>query len=68
MSRRLRLTAFICLLSLSLLACEPVLAVGWQEILIVFALLTFLVGPTLYNLYQRWEKFKANIRPKDKNK
>jgi len=61
-----RLTIFLSILGVSLLACEPVFAIGWQEILIVLALLVFLIGPPLFNLYRRWEKFKSDIKPKDK--
>ena len=66
MNQPKRLVIFISVLGLSLLACQPVFAVGWQEVLIVFALLAFLIGPPLYNLYRRWEKFKADIKPKNK--
>ena len=61
-----RLTIFLSILGVSLLACEPVFAIGWQEILIVLALLVFLIGPPLFNLYRRWEKFKSDTKPKDK--
>jgi hypothetical protein len=61
-----RLTIFLSILGVSLLACEPVFAIGWQEILIVLALLVFLIGPPLFSLYRRWEKFKSDIKPKDK--
>lgn len=61
-----RLAIFVSILGLSLLACQPVFAIGWQEVLIVFVLLAFLIGPPLYNLYQRWEKFKSDIKPRKK--
>lgn len=61
-----RVAIFVSIMGLSLLACQPVFAIGWQEVLIVFALLAFLIGPPLYNLYRRWEKFKSDIKPKKK--
>ena len=58
---RRRIALSLSLLAVSLLACEPVLAVGWPEILIISGLVVFLLGPPLYKLYRRWEKFKADL-------
>jgi hypothetical protein len=66
MNQHKRLIILVSVLGLSLLACQPVFAIGWQEVLFVFALLAFLIGPPLYNLYRRWEKFKSDLKPKNK--
>lgn len=64
MRRRIVLT--LSLLALSMLACEPVIAIGWPEILFIGVLFVFLLGPPLYKLYRRWEKFKADLKQKEK--
>ena len=65
---RRRIALSLSLLAVSLLACEPVLAVGWPEILIISGLVVFLLGPPLYKLYRRWEKFMADLKQKDKRR
>jgi hypothetical protein len=37
----------------ALLACRPVIALGWQEIAIIFVLGAILLGPPVYRFYQR---------------
>ncbi len=44
-------------LLLAMLACEPVIAIGWQELLILFLLFAFLLGPPIYKFIRRVEKF-----------
>jgi hypothetical protein len=41
----------------SLLACEPVFAIGWREIGIIFLLVAFVFGPPAYRFLRRMEKF-----------
>jgi hypothetical protein len=50
------------ILLLSMLACEPVFAIGWREILFVIILGAFLLGPLLYRFLRRLE----NIRRRKK--
>ncbi|HKI55102.1 MAG TPA: hypothetical protein VJ987_13325 [Anaerolineales bacterium] len=50
-------------LLLSMLACEPIFAVGWREILIVLLLAAFLLGPPIYRFFRRLER---SGRQKDK--
>jgi hypothetical protein len=52
-------------LLLSTLACRPVIAIGWQEFLIFFVLLTLELGPPLYRFVQRIENFRRRQK-KDK--
>ncbi len=44
-------------LLLSALACEPIIAVGWNELLILLLLFVFLLGPPLYRFVRRLEEF-----------
>jgi hypothetical protein len=52
-----KIIAGLCVLVLSTLACEPVIAIGWREIFIVLGLIVFLFGPPLYRLVRRIEIF-----------
>jgi len=42
-------------LMLTALACEPVIAIGWRELFIVFVLMAFLFGPPVYRFIRRIE-------------
>jgi len=55
--------AGISILLLNTLACEPVIAIGWKEILFVVILLAFLFGPPVYRLIRRIEN---SLKQKDK--
>jgi hypothetical protein len=44
-------------LILTALACRPVLAISWNEFLIVSILFVTLLGPPLYRLMRRVEEF-----------
>ena len=55
MNRKLSLA--FALLLLSTLACEPVFVIGWQELFLFFLLIAILLGPPLYRLLRRMEKF-----------
>ena len=39
------------------LACRPVIAISWNEFLIISGLIAVLLGPSLYRLIRRAEKF-----------
>jgi hypothetical protein len=47
----------------SILACRPVLAIGWGEFLILLVLIAILIGPPIYRALQRIENSR---RQKDK--
>jgi hypothetical protein len=47
------------------LACRPVIAIGWEEFLLLFVLVAFLLGPPLYRFMQRIENFRRRQK-KDK--
>jgi hypothetical protein len=59
-----RILPALGLLGLSLLACRPVMTVGWLEILILFALVTFLFGPLLFRIFTWWQKYKSDQHDK----
>ena len=50
-------------LVLSTLACAPVIAIGKNELLCLLVLILVLLGPPLYRLVRRLEKY---INQKDK--
>lgn len=41
-----------------ILACEPVFAIGWGELLLLFFLFVLLLGPPLYRLIRRIEELR----------
>jgi hypothetical protein len=49
-------------LLLSLLACRPVFAIGWNEILIIGFLVALLIGPLLFRLGRIWSKYQESER------
>ena len=59
------LWAGLSVLCLSVLACEPVIAIGWRELFIVFILIIFLVGPPMYRFIRQIEIYRQQKR-KDK--
>jgi hypothetical protein len=63
-----RIVAASGLLGLSLLACRPVMTVGWVEILILFVLVAFLFGPLLYRIFTWYQKFKSDQSGKENRK
>jgi hypothetical protein len=54
-----------CITALSVLACRPVLAISWNEFLIIGLLFTVLLGPAVYRLVRRVEDF---FKSRQKNK
>ena len=49
---------------LSLLACRPVFAIGWGELLILFLLVAFLLGPILLKLARAWNAYQESLKNK----
>jgi hypothetical protein len=43
-------------LVLGMLACQPVLAIGWREGVLIFLLIALLVGPPVYRFWRRLEE------------
>ncbi len=50
-------------LFLSAVACQPVIAIGWNELLLLIILLTVLLGPPIYGLAG---KVRCKLKQRDK--
>jgi hypothetical protein len=55
MSKKLFIGLLAILISTA--ACEPVIAIGWKEMLFVFIVVAMLFGPPLYRFIRRVEHF-----------
>jgi hypothetical protein len=51
-------------LILSLLACRPVFAIGWGEMVILFLLVAFLLGPVLLKFARAWNAYQESLKKK----
>jgi hypothetical protein len=54
-------------LLLSALACRPVMTIGWQEIIVLVAILLVLMGPPLFRLYKRFDEYRNWRTTQDKD-
>jgi hypothetical protein len=45
-------------LMLSTLACQPVLAIGWREMVLILLMIVLLIGPPAYRFLRRLEKWR----------
>ena len=59
------LRAGMAMLMLSLLACRPVFAIGWSELIILLVLIGFLLVPILFRLARSWQAYQES-KKKDK--
>jgi hypothetical protein len=50
------------ILLLALLACRPVMAIGWEELLAIALIIAFLLGPVLFRLARAWVKFQESLK------
>ncbi len=53
-------------LSLNLLACRPVFAIGWTELIILTIIIIFLLGPYLLKIYRTYDKIKKAGQDEEK--
>lgn len=51
-------------LVLGLLACRPVFAIGWSELVILFLIIAFLLGPLLLKLARAWDAYQKSQKKK----
>jgi hypothetical protein len=51
-------------LLLGLLACRPVFAIGWGELVILFLIIAFLLGPLLLKLVRAWDAYQKSHKKK----
>jgi hypothetical protein len=49
------------------LACRPIIAIGWPELIILVVLIAFLLGPLLFRLYRILDKVQR-VRRAEENK
>ena len=65
-----RISIYLAILSFGLipLACRPVIAIGWPEILILVILIAFLLGPTLFKLYRFLDRVRRVGQAEEKKK
>jgi len=62
-----KLAGLVALL-LGLLACRPVFAIGWPELLILFVLVAVLLGPLMFRLYRFLDKVRKASEAEKKKK
>ncbi len=48
----------------ALLACRPVLTIGWKEIFVLAIILLIFLAPTLFRFYKRYKEFKKYEKKK----
>ena len=65
MSLQRRFVIFVTLLSL--LACRPVLTIGWGEFFFFGLILLVFAGPSLWRFYQRYQRFKENDKDEERS-
>ena len=66
MSKSKPIPIYLTVLLLSLLACRPIFAIGWTELIILLVIIIFLLGPYLLRLYRAFDKLKKGIKDEDK--
>ena len=55
-------------LFLSLLACRPIIAIGWTEIIIILVLVAVLMGPLLFRIYRFIDRINRVSKEEEKKK
>jgi hypothetical protein len=62
-------TLQIATLLLAGLACRPVFAIGWSELLILLVIIAVLLGPLMLRVYRTLEALRKNQdKPENKKK
>lgn len=61
---------FIAIISFGIpaLACRPIVAIGWPELVILIILIAVLLGPLLFRLYRFLDKVQKISRAEEKKK
>jgi hypothetical protein len=52
------------MLLLSLMACRPVFAIGWEELVVVAGIIALLLGPFLLRLGRSWHAYQESKKKK----
>lgn len=55
----------IFVLALGFLACRPVIAIGWVELLILIVIIIFLFGPYLLRIYRTYETLQKEDKSEE---
>ncbi len=63
-----RLSLFLSALILSLLACRPIIAIGWPELIILVVLVGILLGPLMFRIYRFLDKVRKVSQSEKKKK
>lgn len=65
-----RYLIFIAILSFGIpaLACRPIIAIGWPELIILIVLIAVLLGPLFFRLYRFLDKVQKISRAEEKKK
>jgi type II secretory pathway pseudopilin PulG len=50
------------------LSCEPVIAIGWPELVILFVIIVILLGPLMFRLYRFLDKVQKASKAEEKKK
>ena len=68
--RMKRIPAFLAPLSigLMLLACRPIIAIGWPELILLVILIGVLLGPLMFRLYRLIDKIQKANKAEEKKK
>jgi hypothetical protein len=56
--RRIYIFTGISAILSGLLACRPVFAIGWVELLVIFLILAVLLGPLLFRFWRSLSDFR----------
>jgi len=51
-----------------MLACRPVIAIGWPELIILVVLISVLLGPLMFRLYRFLDKVRKVGQAEEKKK
>jgi hypothetical protein len=65
-----RIPAFLGFFSIviTMLACRPIIAVGWPELIILVILIGVLLGPLMFRFYRFLDKIRKFNQAEEKKK
>jgi hypothetical protein len=63
-----RLLLVLSIPMLSFLACRPIIAIGWPELILLVILIGVLLGPLMFRLYRFLDKVRKVSQSEEKKK
>lgn len=66
MNSKSKIYITLAVLISSLLACRPIIAIGWTEIIIIVVLILVLLGPFLFRVYRFIDKVQKTSKNEKK--